>query len=278
MVVTVNGRAIDITLEQERTLGELLAGVERWLEESGFSVSGLTLDSERVGLDAMEAAYGRNLEGIARIDIDASSWIDLLREALAETARALEDRLRSPTEALTVTAAWNASASASFLAAHDRELQTLIVRALEGTTTDIAAAAATIKERIREIDEPRAELQTLAAMLEPTAARLEELPLDLQTGKDTSAATTLVDFTSRATKLFRLVPLLRSRGIILDETFVDDNAFRPYIEELGTALKELISAYEGGDAVLVGDLAEYELAPRLRSLAAALERVLAVVA
>jgi hypothetical protein len=42
------------------------------------------------------------------------------------------------------------------------------------------------------------------------------------------------------------------------------------LEEIGTILQELLSAYEAKDTVLVGDLAEYEIAPRLRSLQEAL--------
>ena len=43
-----------------------------------------------------------------------------------------------------------------------------------------------------------------------------------------------------------------------------------YIGEFNAILKELLAAYETRDSVLVGDLAEYELAPRLRCLYAAL--------
>ena len=43
-----------------------------------------------------------------------------------------------------------------------------------------------------------------------------------------------------------------------------------YIMEFSAALRELLAAYEQHDTVLVGDLAEYEMAPRLRGLHAAL--------
>jgi hypothetical protein len=45
---------------------------------------------------------------------------------------------------------------------------------------------------------------------------------------------------------------------------------KDYIDEFSTALKELASAYENNDTVLVGDLAEYELSPRLLCLAGVL--------
>ena len=278
MVVTVNGRTMDITMEHERTLGDLLAGLEMWLENAGFSLSGLVVDGERVGLEAVEAACSRELAGIEHVDIGASTWAELMREALTETSAALATLLLQPEEARSVAAAWNASASASFLAGRDGELHKLVGRTLDGTVHDIEGTTAILTERIREIDDPRTALVAFVATLEPMVARLEGLPLDLQTGKDSAAAATLADFAVLGTKLFRLVPLLRSTGIDMDEVLIDGVGFRLYIEELGAALKELGAAYEGGDAVLVGDLAEYELAPRLHSLATTLERVLAPVA
>lgn len=279
MVVTINGRTMDITLERERTLGEVLSGIETWLEGSGFSLSGLAVNGENVELGAMEAACRRQIEEIDSVDILASTWAELMQEALVSTNRALEQWIQSRAEAIpAIAAAWNASAAASFLAGRDRELHALVEAALKGMAPDASAATSAVNERIMEIDDPRAELVSLASRLEPMAVSLEDLPLVLQTGKDAQAAATLADFAALASKLFRLVPLLKHRGIDLGDTPVDGNDFRSYIEELGTALKELISAYEGGDAVLVGDLAEYELAPRLRSLANALARALATAA
>jgi hypothetical protein len=279
MIVTINGRTTDITLERERTLGEVLSGIETWLEGSGFSLSGLTVNGEGVELGAMEAACRRQIDEIERIDIVASTWSELMHEALVYTTRALEERIQSRSEVIpAIAAAWYASAASSFLAGRDRELHALVEAALKGMTPDVSAATTAVNERIKEIDDPRAELVSLASRLEPMAVSLEDLPLVLQTGKDAQAAATLAAFAALASKLFRLVPLLKVCGIDLGDTPVDGNDFRSYIEELGTALKELISAYEGGDAVLVGDLAEYELAPRLRSLANALERALATAA
>jgi hypothetical protein len=44
---------------------------------------------------------------------------------------------------------------------------------------------------------------------------------------------------------------------------VDGVPIFEYVGEFESTLKELAVAYEAKDAVLVGDLAEYELAPRL---------------
>jgi hypothetical protein len=95
--------------------------------------------------------------------------------------------------------------------------------------------------------------------------RLEDLPLDIQTGKDGRAAETVSLFSTIAEKLFRLLLQLKSQG----ET--ENLPAQDFLEEFGTALKELLAAYEAKDSVLIGDLAEYELAPRLGSFYASLK-------
>ncbi len=67
-------------------------------------------------------------------------------------------------------------------------------------------------------------------------------------------------------KLFRLLPMLSFLEIKTD-------SFKSLLEEIGSILRELLSAYESQDTVLVGDLAEYEIVPRLGSLQEALEPI-----
>jgi hypothetical protein len=55
-------------------------------------------------------------------------------------------------------------------------------------------------------------------------------------------------------------------GFPLELIFVKDAPVSGYIAEFNTALKEMLAAYERHDTVLVGDLAEYEIAPRLLGL------------
>lgn len=94
--------------------------------------------------------------------------------------------------------------------------------------------------------------------------------MDTQTGKDSRAHETIELFSSTLEKLVRLIPLLRLRGVDVELFTLGDSQFKAFMEELDLALRELLAAYEAKDTVLVGDLTEYELAPRLRTLHAAL--------
>jgi hypothetical protein len=111
----------------------------------------------------------------------------------------------------------------------------------------------------------------IEALVESTAQRLEDLPLDIQTGKDGRAAETVQIFSTITEKLFRIFSLLKLEGFITDTLLIDAMPFSAFIDDFSAALKELLAAYEVKDAVLVGDLAEYELAPRLRTFYAAIK-------
>lgn len=262
MIVTVNGQEMDLTLEDEQSVGELLAGIEGWLEQNGRSLSGFSVDGVPVPASGLEAACGRSLDSVERVDVRASTWSELAREAFCAAADAVETADGAD--------AWASSPAGTFLAGRAPDVDALVRRALAGDAAAAAEAASAARDRIREIDDPRAEFAALAARLEPVAARLEDLPLALQTGRDAAAAATLHDFSLLAGKLLRLVPLLRQEGLDLAQARVGDEGFEAVLSDLDAALRELVGAYEAGDAVLVGDLAEYELATRLRALSGAL--------
>jgi hypothetical protein len=118
---------------------------------------------------------------------------------------------------------------------------------------------------------PREEIGRAENLVSGIAGRLEELPLDIQTGKDGRAAETMQLFSRIGEKLFRLLMILESSGLSLETLSIDTLPAKEFMEDFASALKELNAAYENRDAVLVGDLAEYELAPRLVKLFTALK-------
>jgi hypothetical protein len=95
----------------------------------------------------------------------------------------------------------------------------------------------------------------------------------MQTGKDRRAAETMQLFTQMGEKLFRLYFILKSEGLIPQTFTISGQPTRDFMNKFNDALKELSSAHENKDTVLVGDIAEYELAPRLLSIYEALKNI-----
>jgi hypothetical protein len=271
MDITINGNPADITLEKERTLGELLGEIENWLSGSGHMLSGLRVDGAVIGIDAMADAFLWELEKIKTIAIITSTQSELLAEALftaKETLKTYGDALFDKQHQ--IREQWTASPAGAFLSEKAPELCDGMVKTLQGEGLSLQKMEYLIDERLREVESPRKELLHMEGAVTGIAQRLEDLPLDIQTGRDQQAAETVSLFSGITEKLYRLIALLNQQGLLTAEVTVEDLSIQAFIEEFTAALKELLAAYEVRDAVLVGDLAEYELAPRLLKLYSAM--------
>lgn len=280
MEICLNGKPADITLENEKTVMELLAGIQEWIDGSGLILSGLEIDGKNYGSRSLDEAWALPLDGIASINIKTSGWAELMLEALFTLQYDLESFGKaSPEERNAYRGNWEQSSPALFLKENAFDMYTAVRKALEEPETGgplLAAALAFAAERVREIEDPAREIKALLPFVEETAFRLEELPLDTQTGKDAKASETITVFSSLVEKIFRLIFLFRYFQADIDSREVasmngpEHISLKDYIGEFSAVLKEMIAAFENKDSVLVGDLAEYELAPRLRVLAAEL--------
>jgi hypothetical protein len=277
MDIRINGEDADITLESEQTVGAFLAGIENWLGNSEFRVNGLEINGEMIAGDAIPLAFERELTGVESIDVKVCTRQELMLEALTE-ARCYLAALTRPESgapaASSLAESWENSAAASFLSAELPDIRGILDDLFRnGEThggTPPPAIASLIDERIREIGDPVGEFTRIENLVSALSARLEELPIDIQTGKDGRASETVALFSQTAEKIFRLFFIFQSRGKNIDT--VDSVPIYDFLGEFGAAVREILAAYSNKDSVLVGDLAEYELAPRLRAFYAALKR------
>jgi hypothetical protein len=277
MDIRINGEVADITLESEQTIGAVLTGIENWLGNSGFRVNGLEIDGLAISGDAIPAAFEKELAGITFIDVKVCTRQELILEALTETRGYLAALTTPGSSTHTASSAaenWKSSAAASFLSEELPDIRGILDELFKTGGTGGGPSPQTIvsliEERIQEIGDPVGEFTRLEGLVSGVSERLEELPIDIQTGKDGRAAETVSLFSHIAEKLFRLFFVFQSRGMSIDT--VGSVPIYTFLGEFGAALKELLTAYSGKDAVLVGDLAEYELAPRLRAFYAALKQ------
>jgi hypothetical protein len=267
MEITIDGIQADITLEAEKTVGELLSGIDAWLTGSGYRMSGLEVDGEIIGASALGGALGRELEHIKVIDIKTTGEPMLTLEALCGARNMLDAFCAAaPEERRRLAAGWNEDAADGYLGENSPELAEIIRKTLGGEGPLPRETGALINERIREIENPREEILRIEPVLMDTVKRLEDLPLDIQTGKDGRAAETVSLFSNIAEKLLRLIGMLNRRELSPEAAAAEVPPIRDFIEDFGAALRELLAAYETKDAVLIGDLAEYEVAPRLFEL------------
>jgi hypothetical protein len=267
MDILINGKKADITLEHEKTVGEILAGLSAWLSHSGFRLSGLVVDGRRSDSGSLESVMSRELSGVKSLDIATSSLSDLSAESLARLLQDADDYEKLDFgEKRAFAQSWEESPQARLLAEQLPEVFTLCTKTFSGEGLSPAMLRAIAEERLRELEDPAGELGKAAPVVDEICRRLSDLPLDIQTGKDSRAVETVRIFSNITEKIFRLFHVLKAEGFSPETIPVEGLAAAEYIGEFGAALRELLAAYEQKDAVLVGDLAEYELAPRLQNL------------
>jgi len=267
MIIRINGVDADIKLETEKTVGEVLAALDTWLSGSGYRFSGMSIDGETANAGSMESFFNRNIDTIHTLDLNVSSILELLAECLLNTMESIDTYESAAFEEKGLFfEQWKESPGACLLAEQIPELYNWTVQAFSGEGSGTRALRTIIEGRLCELENPENEMNKAGPLVADICTRLGELPLDIQTGKDARAAETISLFSGIAEKVFRIYNILKADGFPVDEITVEDKPIAGYISEFSTALQELLAAYKQNDTVMVGDLAEYEIAPRLRSL------------
>ncbi len=130
--------------------------------------------------------------------------------------------------------------------------------------------ASVFGERLAELRRPAAEMRAAAALFDARAAELADLPVLLQTGKEDRAMKSVLYFIEIFNKVIRIIPELRRSGIDTASISVQGSPLPEFYGAFNGVLRDLTGAFEHKDAVLIGDLAEYEVLPRMRSFFAAM--------
>jgi hypothetical protein len=267
MKIRINGVDADIQLENEKNVGEILCGLDSWLTGTGHRLSGLTIDGETADADSMESCFCRDISTIDTLDISTSPVLGLYAESLAHIIGDIDAYAVADFEGKSgFTGQWQQTPQAIMLAEQSPSLYNQAVQTFSGEGVNPQTFRLVIEERLRELQDPAAEMDKTGPLLGEICARLEDLSLDIQTGKDARAAETMRLFSGVAEKVFRVYNVLKIAGFPVHEIMTGSIPIAAFITEFDTALRELLAAYEQHDTVLVGDLAEYEMAPRLRSL------------
>ncbi len=286
MKLTINGEPVDYALETERTLAEVARGVRAWLDQAGFMISAFRADGRDLLATPAEQWASLLVSEVGELAVEAThmgslrmdhwrtmdTWLELLERdlaadrpggSLAELLGSLDETLdgMKTNPFLPAGSADQARFDQLFrgqTAAQvsawppDRvsEVRGLIARMRQGLAARLADAA-----------EPGQALSRCSAQLREQLARLSEVSVLLQTARDRDAMSVVIAFTDTAQALIELLPFLPpdpERGRL--------------IVELTPFLRELVGAFDAKDSVLIGDLLEYEVTPRVQKLLPLLER------
>jgi len=276
--LTINGDEVSYSLENEKTLADVLRGVQSWLGSAGFVINAVRAD-ERDLLSIPPGAWSSTpVDSVAELAIDAlhtgdvkiehwqtlHAWLGMLADEVTAPGPVLDELLSGMTETM------DGVASNPFLPSGSDGLQRLssffsgqaaadIRRWPAEKREDALRLIETLREalsrRIEDSSRPGDALARCTADLRSLAGKLPNVSVLLQTGQDRAAMETVVGFTDAIQNLLSLVP------------FLPPNAERGrVIADLTPVLRDLLSAFNAKDSVLIGDLLEYEVTPRIEKL------------
>ena len=266
MEIKINEKPVDITLESEKTIGDVLTGIEKWISESGHRLTSFYINGKSVLLSEIENVFKKDISDVLTLEVYTSSVTQLTEQSLINLLSDIDQFEKlSYDEKTKFYNNWNESAQANFILSQIPDLFSLCVNTFINGDVSSGTLRSIIDERIRELKYPADEFKKSQQLVTDICIRLVDLPLDIQTGKDEQAARTIQIFSGVTEKIIRIYSQLSLQGY-LGEINENDSEILKQINEYNLLLKDLLSAYEKHDSILIGDLAEYEAAPKLTNL------------
>ncbi len=108
-------------------------------------------------------------------------------------------------------------------------------------------------------------MKDLVPEVEKIASNLEQLPVILQGGDMSKAGAVIKSFTDCFDIMCHLATLTALFPSVYGSKKIDDMSISDFIKSFSPILTDFENAFSSSDTVLTGDLAEYELKPRLES-------------
>ncbi|MFO7729591.1 MAG: hypothetical protein R6V86_02390 [Spirochaetia bacterium] len=289
MRISINEQAIDFSLENEKTLGEVIDGIHTWLEDSGYQIFSLEYDGNTIVPSGEEDDKWKlqPVDQMQNLDITVLSateqygqdlhtlyqYLSLLQRALASDNRELIKDLKNELPYIVA----NIDRILGSHSEYGHVLEKLvegsgikegeIKPAVQQLSTYLNNLLIILQSRINEVTQPLTEIRSTAEGLRALIPQLMDVSVYLQTGKDKQAMNSIIEFTEISEKLIRLYRILQNQGITdLSKTRFNEQDFTTFYSELNEIFNELEDAFNSKDSVLIGDLLEYEVAPRTERL------------
>ena len=285
MEIFVNDEAFDIERVGSESIGDLLSKADALLEKAGAVIVALSLDGRSIGPDELAVLGPKPATETSRLEIVAESsseyrsratrlLLDILGEALPlpdeQKRRKLGQSLSEIAESIGGIFPADELALINSL---EEEVRIANSRGSEDETLlaeQIATMEGIFRERLAELSDPVAEFRRASGVYQGASEKLRELPVWLQTGKEKQAMQAVLVFVGLFDKVIRLMPLLGRKGVDTGAILVEGLELPAFYASFNDVLAELAKAISDHDSVLIGDLSEYEVVPRMEGLFAAI--------
>jgi hypothetical protein len=184
----VNDNEIDLTLENEKTVGEILSAFEVECEKNDATIVNITIDEKNIPADKIDDIYPTLLENINSISLQTIAKNDIIQA-----------------------------------------------------------------------------LKQLASKFELFFQQIEQIPVQLQSSEGNKAIQTVTQFTEYFDILCHLISLCTLFPSLFSSFTIDGKDLNFFLKDFSPLLIDFENALKDQDTVLIGDLAEYEILPRLQN-------------
>jgi hypothetical protein len=290
--VLIDDQPLDVTLETEETLSQVIMGVSSYLMGHGLIITGLDVDDNALELDQLAVWGDREIEGIREIHLRTQAhWelslnhLHLVHQFLEDWHSALsakdDDRVRALATnqsdlaghleehiALIFNDLPSSAFESLFSVAGNPELMARPEGGPDALMKELDILIPLIEQRLAEMNQPARVAAATATLVTGMLPGLQEISVMLQTGRDQEAMAILFRFTESLEKLLRTLPHLARVDQSFNSVYHRDSTLVAAGADLNERLHELVEAFDSEDTVLIGDLLEYEIVPRIEQLLA----------
>lgn len=286
MEILVNQEPLNYTLESEESLGEVIDGLARWLKDGHYAITAIDVDDQSYPIHDRTHWQDLQVGSVGKLSVEAFSLSHVEQTTLAAIGdycvlleRAIDEKNVDVMKELAHELPFVRNRIEEFFPAlsttdpHDRILQDDALERGEvphpdariRLKTQLASITTIVESRLWEHENPARELGLTLGQLVACAQQLVDVAIQLQTGGASQAMDSVVRFTELLSRAIRLLPMI-TRDEPGTANDLDIDRIGKFAVDLTPFLKELQDAFEIQDGVLIGDLLEYEIAPRLARL------------
>jgi hypothetical protein len=294
--IRINDQTLDFTIGDNETLGDVVKDIEAWLDGSDLVLYSVKHEDRDLLSQPYEewATTPHSEVGTLNVMVKHTRELTVLNlQTILEYLGLLKQAITAGKEELLVELFSGFPALAESVRKHfpnpDAALQAMITLFLHAEAQEVAVwpgektqqavklidlVSGNVSFRLEELLDPRAALKTLSGALKICIEDIGEISILLQTGKDRQAMDTMVRFSELSQSLVRLVASVLTDSVDPSkQVTVGGMGLQDFYQELNGILSELLEAFDANDSVLIGDLMEYEVAPRLEQLRIFLQEV-----
>lgn len=278
MQILINQQELDFTLEDENYFADIYRSVTDWLIQSGMNIISVKLNDKNEIFTKMDTLMSVPVKKISKIEIEADKETDD-HFALIEYFQIFIEALSTENEAvmkdLSLEYKYIEEVILSYIGENEdnKRIVDKMTKLInnEDRTEEIGKlltyCSIVLLNSYKEQMFPKSELFATILLIESQLEDYSNISVMLQTGKSSDAYRLILQFIEYAQKMIRIINRLKVlHDDLILEGIIEEKSYENFFQDFTEVLSELVEAFENEDIIQIGDLMEYEIVPKLKTL------------